>query len=89
MNHDLCFITVTGTDKVGILARITDVLYQNRVNIVDSSQRIVQDYFIMGILVDLGTSPLTIDEFILTMASLEKEMGVKIVIQHKGQFKHA
>jgi ACT domain-containing protein len=38
---------------VGIIAKVSNVLAENRVNIMDISQTILQDYFAMMMLVDL------------------------------------
>ena len=40
-------ITVVGKDTVGIIAKICTYLANNRVNILDISQTIVQDFFNM------------------------------------------
>jgi len=46
-------VTVIGKDRVGIIAKVSNVLADNRVNIMDISQTILQDYFAMIMLVDL------------------------------------
>lgn len=46
-------VTVIGKDRVGIIAKVSNVLADNRVNIMDISQTILQDYFAMMMLVDL------------------------------------
>ena len=46
-------ITVVGKDTVGIIAKVCTYLAENRVNILDISQTIVQDYFNMMMIVDL------------------------------------
>ena len=45
-------ITVVGKDTVGIIAKVCTYLAENRINILDISQTIVQDYFCL-----LYTSP--------------------------------
>ena len=45
-------ITVVGKDTVGIIAKICTYLANNRVNILDISQTIVQDFFNMMMIVD-------------------------------------
>ena len=39
--RQVCIVTVTGADKVGIIARISNVMAKANVNIVDVSQRIM------------------------------------------------
>ena len=45
-------VTVVGKDTVGIIAKICTYLANNRVNILDISQTIVQDFFNMMMIVD-------------------------------------
>lgn len=49
-------LTVIGKDKPGIVAGISDELYKQNINIVDISQKILQDYFTMIMIVDLEKS---------------------------------
>ena len=46
-------ITVVGKDTVGIIAKVCTYLAENRINILDISQTIVQDYFNMMMIVDV------------------------------------
>ena len=45
-------ITVVGKDTVGIIARVCTYLAENKINILDISQTIVQGYFNMMMIVD-------------------------------------
>ena len=47
-------VTVVGKDKVGIIAKVSGVLCENEINILDISQTIMQDMFTMIMLVDMG-----------------------------------
>lgn len=47
-------VTVTGKDKTGIIAGVSAKLSEYGVNIQDISQTVLQDYFAMIMLVDLG-----------------------------------
>ncbi|MFY1644805.1 ACT domain-containing protein, partial [Methanoculleus bourgensis] len=49
-------ITVVGKDAVGIIAKICTYLADNRVNVEDISQTIVQGYFNMMMIVDTSGS---------------------------------
>lgn len=46
-------ITVVGKDTVGIIAKVCTYLAENRVNILDISQTIVQEFFNMMMIVDI------------------------------------
>lgn len=46
-------VSVIGKDKVGIIAKVTTLLADQNVNILDISQTILQDFFTMMMLVDV------------------------------------
>ena len=47
-------ITVVGKDTMGIIARVCTYLAENKINILDISQTIVQEYFNMMMIVDMS-----------------------------------
>ena len=47
MSKDKVLITISGLDKVGIVAAISSSLAQLGVNIEDIKQTIMQDHFVM------------------------------------------
>jgi len=51
-----CIITVLGKDTVGIIAKVCTYLADNKINILDISQTIVQGYFNMMMIVDMDKS---------------------------------
>ena len=79
-------ITVVGKDTVGIIAKVCTYLADNRINILDISQTIVQGYFNMMMIVDPSGSE---KEFLETAEELEKlgeEIGVMIRCQREDIF---
>jgi len=79
-------ITVVGKDTVGIIAKVCTYLANNRINILDISQTIVQGYFNMMMIVDMADTP---KDFYVTSEELEqigKEIGVIIKAQHEDIF---
>ena len=46
-------ITVIGKDTTGIIAKVSNLLYENGINILDISQTIMQDLFTMIMLCDI------------------------------------
>ena len=79
-------ITVVGKDCVGIIARVCTYLAANQVNILDISQTIVQEYFNMMMIVDIGKME---KDFLLVAKELEKlgeEIGVIIKAQREDIF---
>ena len=81
-------ITVVGKDKVGIIYSVTKVLAENRVNIEDISQTILQDYFTMMMLVNLSEVKCEFLELQKKLEELEKELGLSIKIQREEIFNY-
>ena len=79
-------ITVIGQDTVGIIARICTYLAEQKINILDISQTIVQDYFNMMMVVSLDGMTKDFVELNKEMDELGKEIGVVISIQHENIF---
>lgn len=51
MNNSV--ITVIGKDRVGIVYDVSKILAENRINILNISQQLMDDFFTMIILVDI------------------------------------
>lgn len=79
-------ITVVGKDQVGIIAKVCAYLAENDVNILDISQTIVQGYFNMMMIVNHDASSKAFNDLSDELASLGKEIGVDIKIQHEEIF---
>ncbi|MFC2154026.1 ACT domain-containing protein [Candidatus Altiarchaeota archaeon] len=84
---DLIFITVIGKDRKGIIARISNILFENDINIEDISQRIREGYFVMTMLADVHESKLEVGALRDEMQKMEEEIGLKIQVQHEEIFK--
>ena len=55
-------ITVVGSDKVGIIAKVSNFLCEHKINIADITQTILSGNFVMMMMVDLENSDISIDE---------------------------
>ena len=84
---DLCFISVTGKDKKGIIATVAAYLYRRGINIEDVSQKIMQHYFVMMMLVDVSASAAALEDIRDGLARIGKEMDLVIQLQHENIFK--
>ena len=87
MEKELLFITVIGQDRKGIVAKISDYLYKNDINIEDISQKIIGTYFVMMMLVDMKESGREIDEVRKALEEIGSDLGMQIQIQHEDIFK--
>ncbi|MFR3727559.1 ACT domain-containing protein [Lacrimispora sp.] len=79
-------ITVVGKDTVGIIAKICTYLANNRVNILDISQTIVQGFFNMMMIVDIDDSVKPFGELSDELEQIGDEIGVKIKCQREEIF---
>jgi len=83
----ICIVTVTGKDRVGIVARLATVMAKANVNIVDINQKIMEDYFVMTMAVDIGRALVDIGQLRKRLDQVGKQMGLKITIQDENIFK--
>ena len=87
MTKDLVFITVIGKDQKGIIARISNAVFTHNINIEDLNQKIMGGYFVMTMLADMTDSGITIGELKKELEMIEKQMDLKIQVQHENIFK--
>lgn len=79
-------VTVVGKDKTGIIAKVSALLAEKEVNILDISQTIMNEYFTMIMMVDLTNSSTELAALSEDCAKLGKEIGMSIHIQHEDIF---
>ena len=87
MSEKRAVVSVIGKDQIGIIAKVTNVLAENRINILDISQTILQDFFTMMMLVDLAEARETVAEVSEKLQILGDNLGLKINIQLEEIFK--
>ncbi len=80
---DKTIITVVGKDTVGIIARVCTYLAENRINVLDISQTIVQGYFNMMMIVDMNASVQPFGDCSKDLERLGEEIGVSIKCQRE------
>lgn len=79
-------ITVVGKDTVGIIAKVCTYLANNRINILDISQTIVQGFFNMMMVVDTNLTDKDFGVIVDELAKLGEEIGVVIKCQKEEIF---
>ncbi len=79
-------ITVLGNDRVGIIHRVTKILVDCNVNILDLSQTILDGYFTMVMIVDIAVATERFEEIQRRLAETGEELNLNIRIQHKQIF---
>lgn len=80
-------ITVIGSDRVGIVARITTVMANFNVNIVDITQTIMQGIFTMIMLAEAPQENFDLAAFQEAMGAEGKNLGVEVKVQHEDAFR--
>lgn len=87
MSKELCFVTVIGEDQKGIIARMATSVYEKNINIEDISQKVIEGYFVMSMLIDVKDSPFSLDEIEKDLREIGEDMGLQVQLQHEDIFK--
>ena len=83
MSEYQIIVTVSGIDKVGIVAKVTAVLAQYQVNIEDIKQTLMQGYFVMFLLGNIEKSQYSFSEIKDALLNEGKKLGMEIWVQRK------
>lgn len=81
-----CIVTVLGKDTVGIIAKVCTYLAENKINILDISQTIIQGYFNMMMIVDVSEIEKDFTVICDEMNALGENIGVTIRCQREEIF---
>lgn len=76
----LVAISVFGEDKPGIIYRISKILAENSINIVDIEQTVIQGLFVMFIVGDIEKSRISLDELKKKLYEEAEKTGLKIQV---------
>ena len=79
-------VTVTGSDRKGIIAKVSGFLFERDVNIEDISQTILGDQFAMIMMVDMSESEEAISAVSAQLSALGEQIGVTVRLQHADIF---
>ena len=77
-------ITVIGKDTTGIIAKVSNLLYENGINILDISQTIMQDLFTMIMLCDI--KDVQVGDLQEKLNIIADEMKLSIRVQNEEIF---
>lgn len=80
-------VTVVGEDRVGIIAMVSNVLAENRVNILNISQNILDGFFNMIMIADMAQSQIPLKDLQQILREKGKAIGLDIKVQHEDIFK--
>ena len=80
-------ITIIGSDRVGIIAGIANVLADANVNILDISQSVIREFFTMIMMVDLARLRHLVPRLEREADAQGPELSVRVEIQREEIFK--
>ena len=79
-------VSVIGKDSMGIIAKVSAVCNKCNVNIVDITQSVLQDMFVMVMLTEVSESNCSFAEFSQKMKSIASDNALDIRIMHEDIF---
>lgn len=79
-------ITVTGKDTMGIISKVSAECAACSANILDITQTVLADYFVMIMLVNIDELQMSFNAFVDRLAALGKNEGLDIHTMHEDIF---
>lgn len=79
-------VTISGADKVGIVAEVTAVLAKYKVNIEDIKQTLMQEHFVMFLLGDISKSEFSFKEIKEALLKKCESLQMECWVQRKTIF---
>jgi ACT domain-containing protein len=83
----VCIVTVTGKDRVGIIAKLAVTMSKANINILDLNQKVMENYFVMTMAVDTAKATVDMATIKKQLDKIGKEMKLAITIQDQNIFK--
>jgi ACT domain-containing protein len=80
-------VTVIGGDRMGIIAAVCSMLANLKINILDISQTVMQNYFTMIMLVDTSKCEYQFGSIAEQLEQLGEREGLQIRIQREEIFR--
>jgi ACT domain-containing protein len=79
-------ITVVGSDKIGIIAKVSAFLAERNINILDISQTILSGNFVMMMVADLSSSAKALEDVKKELSQMGDSENVSISMMHEKVF---
>ena len=93
--HLICFkgvfkmktvVSVIGKDAVGIIAKVSAICSECNANILDITQSVLQDMFVMVMLTEIKELNCSFNDFSEKMKNLGKDNNLDIRVMHEDIF---
>ncbi len=79
-------VTVTGVDRIGIIAGVSRILDEKKVNILSVNQNILDGFFNMILMGELDETQSNLETVQAELAKEAEKLGVNILVQHADIF---
>jgi len=79
-------ISVIGKDTVGIIAQVSAVCAERNANVIDITQSVLEDIFVMVMLTETSELNCSFSDFKDDMAQLGEVLGLDIKVMHADVF---
>lgn len=83
---DRIIITAFGENRTGILAGLTGALAQYNCDILDLTQKLMQEFFTVMFLVDISDATIDFESLKEALIKKGEELNLKVIIQHEAIF---
>ena len=84
---NIFILTISGKDKVGIIAKLSGAMTKANVNIIDVTQKVVEGTFVMTMACDMVAATSSIENIQKKLARISTEMDLNIMFQNETIFK--
>ena len=79
-------LTIVGKDRVGIIAKVSNLLAEHGINILNINQNILEGFFNMVLIADMAAADVSLKDLQEMAAQIGQEIGVEIKVQHEEIF---
>ncbi len=80
-------LTAFGMNKPGVVSSITKELSDSNCDIQDISQKLMDEFFTMIMIVDITNSPKNMKQIQDSLNKIAEEIGFKVYVQHEDIFR--
>lgn len=88
MDSGRVIITSYGINQPGVVSKLSSVLAENDCDIQDITQKILQEFFTMIMIIDISNTKKTFKEISDLLSKVAEELNIKIFIQHEDVFRY-
>jgi len=88
VNSGRVILTSFGVNHPGIIFNITKLLSEFECDILDLSQKILDEFYTMIMVIDISNSPKELKEIQEELSNVAENLKIKIYLQHEDVFRY-